>query len=204
MEWASLGFGGGPGRKKPSTAGYGGTRVARRRETSSGVDAPGKYEYTADGHDRQVNVRAGAASNQWELRPEWWDHGAVSTPATPRAVFRVSPLVVLFALFLGVCAIPVAFGAPYLWLIYLVPVGIVAWTLRTRTIVDADGLRVRRLVGGRRVPWDALGGLRVDRRNVVHAVLTDGEEVALPAVRTRDLHQLSVASGGRVPDPTAE
>ena len=81
---------------------------------------------------------------------------------------------VLFALFLGVCAIPVAFGAPYLWLIYLVPVGIVAWTLRTRTIVDADGLRVRRLVGGRRVPWDALGGLRVDRRNVVHAVLTDG------------------------------
>jgi hypothetical protein len=72
----------------------------------------------------------------------------VSTSATPRAVFRVSPLVVLFALFLGVCAIPVAFGAPYLWLIYLVPVGIVAWTLRTRTIVDADGLRVRRLVGG--------------------------------------------------------
>ena len=134
---------------------------------------------------------------------EWWDDSAVSTSATPRAVFRVSPLVVLFALFLGVCAIPVAFGAPYLWLIYLVPVGIVAWTLRTRTVVDADGLRVRRLVGGRRVPWDALGGLRVDRRNVVHAVLTDGGEVALPAVRTRDLHQLSVASGGRVPDPTA-
>ena len=128
----------------------------------------------------------------------------MSTPATPRAVFRVSPLVVLFALFLGVCAIPVAFGAPYLWLIYLVPVGIVAWTLRTRTVVDADGLRVRRLVGERRVPWDALGGLRVDRRNVVHAVLTDGGEVALPAVRTRDLHQLAVASGGRVPDPTVE
>ena len=39
---------------------------------------------------------------------------------------------------------------------------------------------------------------------MVHAVLTDGGEVALPAVRTRDLHQLSVASGGRLPDPTAE
>ena len=64
-----------------------------------------------------------------------------------------------------------------------------AWTLRTRTVVDADGLRVRRLVGGRRVPWDDLGGLRVDHRNVVHAVLTDGGEVALPAVRTRDLHR---------------
>ena len=90
----------------------------------------------------------------------------------PRAVFRVSPLMVLFALALGVCAIPVAFGAPYLWLIYLVPLGIVAWTLRTRTVVDAEGMRVRRLVGGRRVSWDEVGGLRVDRRNTVHAVLT--------------------------------
>ena len=61
----------------------------------------------------------------------------VSSPATPRAVFRVSPLMVLFALFLSVCAIPVAFGGPYLWLIYLVPLAVVAWTLRTRTVVDA-------------------------------------------------------------------
>jgi hypothetical protein len=107
---------------------------------------------------------------------------------------------VLFAVFLGVCAIPVAFGAPYLWLIYLLPVGIVVWTLRTRTVVDADGLRVRRLVGGRRVPWDAVGGLRVDRRNGVHAVLTGGGEVALPAVHVRDLPSLAVASGDRLPD----
>jgi hypothetical protein len=149
----------------------------------------------------ELTIKQSSAANAADERQRG---GLVSSPATPRAVFRVSPLVVLFALFLGLCAIPVAFGAPYLWLIYLVPVGIVAWTLRTRTVVDADGLRVRRLVGGRRVPWDALGGLRVDRRNVVHAVLTDGGEVALPAVRTRDLHQLSVASGGRVPDPTAE
>jgi hypothetical protein len=33
-------------------------------------------------------------------------HEAVSSPATPRAVFRVSPLMILFALFLSVCAIP--------------------------------------------------------------------------------------------------
>ena len=130
-------------------------------------------------------------------------HEAVSSPGTPRAVFRVSPLMVLFALFLSVCAIPVAFNGPYLWLIYLVPLAVVAWTLRTRTVVDADGLRVRRLVGGRRVPWDSVGGLRVDRRDGVHAVLTEGGEVALPAVHTRDLHQLAVASGGRVPDPAA-
>ena len=46
--------------------------------------------------------------------------------------------------------------------------------------------------------------LMVASRNVVHAVLTDGGEITLPAVHTRDLHQLSVASGGRVPDLTAE
>ena len=122
---------------------------------------------------------------------------------TPRAVFRVSPLVVLFALALALCATPVAFGAPYLWLIYLVPVAIVAWTLRTRTVVDPEGLRVRRLVGGRQVSWDAVTGLRVDDRSRVHAVLADGGEQALPAVHVRDLSVLSAASGGRVPDPGA-
>jgi hypothetical protein len=127
----------------------------------------------------------------------------VSSPTTPRAVFRVSPLMVLFALALGVCAIPVAFGAPYLWLIYLVPVGVVVWTLRTRTVVDAEGMRVRRFLGGRRLGWDAVGGLRVDRRNTVHAVLTAGGEVALPAVHVRDLPALAEASGGRLPDLTA-
>lgn len=128
----------------------------------------------------------------------------MSSPSTPHAVFRVSPLMVLFALALGVCAIPVAFGAPYLWLIYLLPVGIVAWTLRTRTVVDAEGMRVRRLVGGRHLSWDAVGGLRVDRRNTVHAVLTAGGEVTLPAVHVRDLPALSVASGGRLPDLGAD
>jgi len=118
----------------------------------------------------------------------------------PRAVFRVSPLMVLFALALGVCAIPVAFGAPYLWLIYLVPLGVVAWTLRTRTVIDAEGMRVRRLVGGRHVSWDEVGGLRVDRRNTVHAVLTGGGEITLPAVHVRDLPALAEASGGRLPD----
>ncbi len=122
--------------------------------------------------------------------------------SSARAVFKVSPLVVLFALALAVCATPVAFGAPYLWLVYLVPVGVVVWTLRTRTVADAEGLRVRRLVGGRRVPWEAVSGLRLDDRSRVHAVLDGGEELALPAVHVRDLHVLALASGGRVPDPS--
>jgi hypothetical protein len=126
----------------------------------------------------------------------------VSTAGSPRAVFRISPLVLLFALALAVCATPVAFGAPFLWLVYLVPVGIVVWTLRTRTVVDADGIHVRRLVGSRNLPWDALAALRVKDRSRVRAVLADGGELALPAVHVRDLHVLAMASGGRLPDPT--
>jgi hypothetical protein len=127
----------------------------------------------------------------------------MSTPGPARAVFRVSPLVILFALAVALCATPVAFGAPYLWLVYLVPVAIVGWTLRTRTVVDGEGLHVRRVVGSRRVPWDGVQGLRVDDRSRVHAVLVDGGEQGLPAVHVRDLPVLAAASGGRVPDPSA-
>jgi hypothetical protein len=54
------------------------------------------------------------------------------------------------------------------------------------------------------VPWDGVTALRLDDRSRVRAVLDGGEELALPAVRVRDLHVLALASGGRLPDPTAE
>lgn len=137
------------------------------------------------------------------------DDVPVSAPPEqpPRAVFRVSPLVVLAALVFAVCATPVAFAAPYLWLVYLVPIGIIAWTLRVRTVADPDAVTVRRIVGGRRVPWSEitsvhLGSARHPGRARVSAVLGDGGELTLPAVHVRDLPRLAAASGGRLPDPT--
>jgi Bacterial PH domain len=126
----------------------------------------------------------------------------------PRAVFRISPLVVLVALTFAVCATPVAFAAPFLWLIYLVPLGIIVWTLRVRTVADPETVAVRRVVGGRRVPWSEVTSVHLGRaRNPgtarVSAVLTDGSELALPAVHVRDLPRLAAVSGGRLPDPTA-
>ncbi|GAA5138999.1 PH domain-containing protein [Pseudonocardia adelaidensis] len=126
----------------------------------------------------------------------------------PRAVFRIPPLVVLVALVFAVCATPVAFAAPYLWLVYLIPIGIIAWTLRVRTVADSEAVAVRRVVGGRRVPWDEIASVHLGRaRNPgaarVSAVLNDGSEVALPAVHLRDLPRLAAVSGGRLPDPTA-
>jgi hypothetical protein len=136
--------------------------------------------------------------------------GAVSAPPDqpPREVFRISPLVVLVALTFAVCATPVAWAAPYLWLIYLIPVGIVGWTLRVRTVADPETVTVRRLLGGRTVPWSEIAKVHVGRaRNPasarVSAVLTDGSELALPAVHVRDLPRLAAVSGGRLPDPAA-
>lgn len=132
----------------------------------------------------------------------------MSAPPEPpsRAVFRVSPLVVLVALTFAVCATPFAWAAPYLWLIYLIPVGIIVWTLRVRTVADPETVVVRRVVGGRKVPWSEIAKVRLGRaRNPasarVSAVLTDGSELALPAVHVRDLPRLAAVSGGRLPDP---
>jgi hypothetical protein len=127
-----------------------------------------------------------------------------ATPDQPRAVFRISPLVVLVALTFAVCATPIALAGPYFWLIYLVPLGIIGWTLRVRTTVDPDAVTVRRLVGRRRVPWTQISSLRLRDRARVSAVLSDGAELPLPAVHVRDLPQLAAASGGRLPDPAGE
>jgi hypothetical protein len=111
---------------------------------------------------------------------------------------------VLVALAFTVCATPFAFGAPFFWLVYLIPIGIVVWTLRVRTTVDPETVAVRRMVGGRRVPWSEISSLRLRDRARVSAVLTDGGELPLPAVHVRDLPQLAAASGGSLPDPAGE
>ena len=125
-------------------------------------------------------------------------------PPNAPAVFRISPLTVLAALAVAVCATPFASAAPLLWLVYLVPLAIIVRTLRLRTVVDADGVTVRRIRGRRRVPWSSISSLRLGDHARVSAVLTDGSELPLPAVHVRDLPQLAAASGGRLPDPAGE
>lgn len=119
------------------------------------------------------------------------------------ATFR-RPLTALIGVFgLTVCVTPVAFGVPGLQVLYLVPLGVGIWLVRTRTVVDRDTVVAHRVVGSRRITWSDLHGLRIDDRSRVWAVLHDGEEVGLPAVRARDLPLLAALSGGRLPDPLA-
>lgn len=118
-------------------------------------------------------------------------------PAPPPAVFRTAPLSVLGAIVVVVCVTPFAFAQAGFWLVYLVPLTMVAVVLRVRTTVDPDGVTVRRLVGNRRVRWDGITSLRLDRRRI-RVVLTDGGELPLPSVGVRDLPQLAAASGGHL------
>jgi hypothetical protein len=129
-------------------------------------------------------------------------------PVQP-VVFRVSPLTILFAVTFSVVAIPFAFGAPWFWLVYLFPIGLVGWVLRRRTTVDTDAVTTRDLLRTRRVPWSEISSLRLrppsrTRGSRVAAVLADGGELPLPAVGVRDLPVLAAVSGGRVPDPAGE
>jgi hypothetical protein len=118
--------------------------------------------------------------------------------------FRL-PLTALIGVFgLIVCMTPVAFGAPGLQVLYLVPLALVVWLVRTRTVVGPDTMVVYRVWGSRRITWSDLSGLRIDERSRVWAVLRDGGEVGLPAVRARDLPVLAAISGGRLPDSLAD
>ncbi|MGH4011709.1 MAG: PH domain-containing protein [Pseudonocardiaceae bacterium] len=117
------------------------------------------------------------------------------------ATFR-RPLTALIGVFgLVVCITPVAFGLPGLQVLYLVPLGVAIWLVRTHTVVGAETVVVHRVLGSRQVTWSDLRGLRIDDRSRVWAVLRDGEEVGLPAVRARDLPALAALSLGRLPDP---
>jgi hypothetical protein len=134
-----------------------------------------------------------------------WQYRSVSEPQLPRRlVFRVPAIAVLAALLLALCATPFAVGAPGLFAIYLVPIAIIVWVLRTRTTADTDGLDVRRVFGHRSMPWSSLKGLRLTKRSGVRAVLKDDTEITLPSVRIRHLSVLSLMSGGRLADPMAD
>ncbi|HLU46302.1 MAG TPA: PH domain-containing protein [Natronosporangium sp.] len=72
------------------------------------------------------------------------------------------------------------------------------WTVgiwRAGTDADSTGLRVRALLGQRRIPWTDVEALVVAPNGRVVARLTKGTAVPLTAVTAADLPQLVAASG---------
>ena len=119
-------------------------------------------------------------------------------------MFRNSPLAVLAAVAFMVCFTPIALTVPGMEVLYLIPIGMVAWILRMRTTVDADTIAARGALRTRRVAWGDVTALHLRTRSRVSAVLGNGSELPLPAVRVRDLPLLAMMSGGRLPDPSPD
>ncbi len=120
-----------------------------------------------------------------------------------KAVFKIPNTALLAIVFLAVCVTPIALGeVPYLQWLYLFPIGLAAFVIRTRTTATAKGLEVRTLFGRRDLPWAALKGLAITDKAKVRAVLKDETQIALPAVRTRHLPVISLVSAGRMADPS--
>jgi hypothetical protein len=120
-----------------------------------------------------------------------------------KAIFRIPGISFLAIVFLMVCLIPVSFnGVPGLWALYVVPLGLALFVIRTRTVATAQGLGIRTVFGHRDLPWEALRGLAITKRAKVRAVLADGSQIPLPTVRTRHLPVLALVSEGRLKDPT--
>ena len=120
-----------------------------------------------------------------------------------RLVFRIPGVALVGVLFAFASGSVVALAGPkLLLLVYLIPIVFGIWIVRTRTVVDPEQIRVRRLLTTRRIDWSELAGLRVPERKWVRAVLANGDEVALPCVKPRHLPVLALLSGGRLADPT--
>jgi hypothetical protein len=119
-------------------------------------------------------------------------------------IFRL-PLTTLIGVFGWiVCMTPVAFGVPGLQVLYLGPLALGVWLLRTRTVVGPETVVAYRVWGSQRIAWSDLAGLRIDDRSRVFAVLRAGGEVGLPTVRAGDLPTLVALSQGRLPDLLGE
>jgi hypothetical protein len=125
--------------------------------------------------------------------------GRVSTDQPDRIRFRPHGAIAIAALVALLGAIPLASAGWYYLPILLIPLGIVVWALRAGTEVSPDGLRVRALLGERRIGWSDVSELGADPRGRVLARLTNGQLVPLTAVRDRDLPRL--AALGKPADP---
>ncbi len=119
-----------------------------------------------------------------------------------KAVFRIPRTSFMAIALLTICVTPIALGEiPYLQWLYIFPIALAVFVIRTRTVATREGLATRTMFGHRDVPWSALKGLAIAKSRV-QAVLKDDTKVPLPTVRTRHLPVLSLVSEGLVADPS--
>ncbi|MEV6641161.1 PH domain-containing protein [Amycolatopsis sp. NPDC051371] len=122
-----------------------------------------------------------------------------------KAIFRIPRTSFMAIALLTICVTPIALGEiPYLQWLYIFPIALAVFVIRTRTIATREGLATRTMFGHRDVPWSALKGLAITKKSRVQAVLKDDTKLPLPTVRTRHLPVLSLVSEGLVADPSGQ
>ena len=139
-----------------------------------------------------------------DTRPS--DAGPPASSADPApTVFRAAPLVTLVGIaFFALCLSPIAFQGNWWFLLFMIPLALAWWLVRTRTVVDGAGVRIQGAWRTTRLGWDDVATLRLVDRGWVRAVRTGdaGAEVTLTGVRVRDLARVGDASGGRIRVPS--
>ncbi|USX51414.1 PH domain-containing protein [Lentzea sp. HUAS12] len=119
-----------------------------------------------------------------------------------KLVFRIPATALLAAALIVICVTPVAWLAPGLQALYVLPLAYAYWVLRNRTTVTEEEIVARGVFGTTTLNWSEVKSIRLVRKGWLRAVKADDSEVTLPAVRFMHLPALSVISGGRVPDTT--
>ncbi|MEU1683888.1 PH domain-containing protein [Micromonospora sp. NPDC005707] len=114
--------------------------------------------------------------------------------------FRYNQAILVAALVALLGALPLATARWWLLWVLLIPLALAVWAWRAGTDADARELRLRALVGQRRVPWTRVAELAADQRGRAVARLDDGETLTLPAVRATDLPRLISATGQELPE----
>jgi hypothetical protein len=108
--------------------------------------------------------------------------------------FRHNVAIAVAALVAAIGAVPLA-ATHWLFLpLLVIPLAVAVWGWRAGTDADADGLRIRALLGSRFVPWTGVEALFVGERQRVYARTTRGTDVRLPAVTPADLPRLTSTS----------
>ncbi|WP_083884202.1 PH domain-containing protein [Nocardia higoensis] len=127
--------------------------------------------------------------------------GSSSAAAGKRTVIRVTQLAYLGVVVLALGVFLFVVGWPkLLWWLMLLPVAVIVWIARTRTVVSDDGLDLRRVFSSRHLDWEQIKGVSIPKRGYVRAHLADESVVSLPAVGYDQLRKLITASDGRLPD----
>ncbi len=113
--------------------------------------------------------------------------------------FRHNQAILVAAIVAFIGALPLATARWWLLWVLLVPLVTGAWAWRAGTDADSRELRLRALLGHRRVPWTRVAELTGDPRGRAVARLDDGQVLVLPAVRATDLPRLVSATGQTLP-----